>query len=534
MRLKRILKGSQVAEIDKKCINDGIDSKWLMKNAGEGVGKIIIKDFTYRKVKDKLKGVIICGKGNNGGDGFVAADILINSGIDIALFYLTPSENFSSDSIFYFKKLRKKENTRLYYLKLDDEETTAIFRKNLKEANFIVDAIFGTGISGRNIYGPAEKIINDINQSREKDKNTVIYSIDIPSGVDSNNGMILGTAVKADVTVTFECKKLGLASYPGVNYAGIVKVIDIGIPKKYYGNYEQIFEADLEWVAGKIPQKEPWTYKHKVGKLLVIAGSIGLTGAATMTCLAALRSGAGIVTLVCPWELNSIFEEKLTEVMTYPVEQTEDVSIHMDSLDNIVQISEDFDALAIGPGISKNPSTICLVREILGRIKKPTVLDADGLRALYGPREIVKSGSDDLSHVVITPHSGELAAILGIERVALHQRLQANLEVVKKYGLTSVLKGASTLISNYNKRTFINPTGDWALATAGTGDILTGVIGSLLSQGLGITESAVCGVFIHGMSSDIVKKYTSRTSLIATDLLEGIKKVFLKIEKMKY
>jgi NAD(P)H-hydrate epimerase len=253
-----------------------------------------------------------------------------------------------------------------------------------------------------------------------------------------------------------------------------------------------------------------------------------------MTCEAALRSGAGIVTLVCPWELNSIMEIKLTEVMTYPVEQTDDITIHMDAFEDIQLSSEKFDALAIGPGISKNPSTIRLVREILKKIKKPTVLDADGLRALYGPREIGEDENLDFSHVVITPHPGELSAILGVDGINQEDRLKSNFEVVKKYRLVSVLKGAATLISNPENMTFINPTGSWALATAGTGDILTGIIGSLLSQGMGLTDAAVCGTFIHGLASDIIAKNTSRTSQIATDLLEGIKNVFMDIEKIKY
>jgi len=253
-----------------------------------------------------------------------------------------------------------------------------------------------------------------------------------------------------------------------------------------------------------------------------------------MTCEAAMRSGAGLLTLICPWELNSIFEIKLTEVMTYPVEQTDDISIHMDCLEEVIEISKKYDALAIGPGISTNPSTICLVREILKKVKKPTVLDADGLRALYGPREVESENNCDFSHVVITPHAGELALILGREKIALEDRLDANLEIVKKYNMVSVLKGAGTLITEPGGKTFINPTGSWALATAGTGDILTGIIGSLLAQGMSLMDAAVCGTYIHGLASDVLAPYTSKTSQTATDLLEGIKKVFLEVEKIKY
>jgi len=534
MEPDRILKGSRVAEVDRKCINDGIDSKHLMNNAGSSVAKIIIEDFKGKKFVRDVKGIVVCGSGNNGGDGFVAAADLIKSGMDIKVFYISLPEKFSPDCKYYFKKLVLVGEDKLFYLNLKNKEIEDIFRKELAKSDFIVDAIFGTGLHGKEIHGPSRQIIEDINQAKRKNENLTIYSVDIPSGVDSDSAKILECAVKADVTVTFGCKKLGLANYPGADFAGRVKVADIGIPDKYFKEYEQIFEADLRWVSDRIPDKKPWTYKHEVGKLLVIAGSLGLTGAAVMTCLAAMRAGAGLVTLVCPWELNDIFEEKLTEVMTYPVEQTDEVTIHSDCLDEIIGLSERFDALAIGPGLSRNPKTICLVREILSKIKKPTVLDADGLCALSGPREIGNEKDLDLSHVIITPHAGELSAILGRNSIGLESRLEANVKVAKKYKLTSVLKGAGTLITSSSGKTFINPTGDWALATAGTGDILTGIIGSLLCQGMGFLDSAVCGAFIHGKSSDIMVKNTSRTSLMATDLLEGIKSVFLEIEKIKY
>lgn len=553
INLSRVLKGSRVAEIDSKCIADGIESKWLMKNAGSRVAEIIKKDFANMAItntrpeikKDTVKinagkhitGTIICGGGNNGGDGFVTALELLDSGMEVKIFCTSPVEKFSPDSRFYFEKLSKKYKNSIFYLTSGEskaKEVSDFFENCIGQPDFIVDAIFGTGLHGKEITGPANEVIEKINNAKNKNKKILVYAVDIPSGIDSDNAKILGTAVKADKTVTFSCKKFGITSYPGAYYAGEIIIADIGIPEKYFESYEEIFQPNLEWVAAHLPFKKPWTYKHEVGKLLVIAGSIGFTGAATMTCEAAMRAGAGLITLVCPWELNSIFEIKLTEVMTYPVEQTDDISIHMDCLEEVMEISKKYDALAIGPGISTNPSTICLVREILKKIKKPTVLDADGLRALYGPREVESENNCDFSHVVITPHAGELASILGREKIALEEKLDANLEIVKKYNLVSVLKGAGTLITEPGGRTFINPTGSWGLATAGTGDILTGIIGSLLAQGMSLMDAAVCGVYIHGMASDMMVPFTSKTSQTATDLFEGIKKIFLEIEKTKY
>ncbi len=533
-RLAKIIKGSSVAEIDAGAINEGIDSKWLMKNAGSGASKEIISDFEKKELKRAARGVVVCGSGNNGGDGLVAAGDLLDYGMKITVFYISSVKKLSSDSLFYFNELKADRKDDIHYLNPEDKEVASFFEEELKKADFVLDALLGTGLHHDDVREPSREVIEIINLAKDRNKNLQIYSIDIPSGIDSDNGKVLGTAVRADKTITFGCKKIGLVNYPGADFCGEVKTIDIGIPQKYYSRYEQIFEPDLQWVAENIPLKESWTYKYKVGSLLVVAGSAGFTGAASMTCMGALRSGAGIVTLVCPWELNNIFEEKLTEVITYPVEQTEDVSLHLNSLNEILELSDRFNALAIGPGLSRNSSTVYLVRELLKKIKKPVVLDADGLYALYGLKDADSMESFDLANVIITPHAGEMSLIMGLGMIPLEDRINLNMEAAKKYKLTSVLKGARTIISDYNDKTFINPTGNWGLASAGTGDILTGIIGSLLCQGMGLMESAVCGVYIHGLAADIMVRETSRTSLIATDLLEGIKRVFLEIEKIKY
>ena len=556
-----IIKGSHISEIDRKCINDGIDSKWLMNNAGtkvadfiisyfentsESEGAFVIDDIEMKKYPikksslNKIRGVIVCGGGNNGGDGFVCALNLVKQNFIINLFCLAPLEKFSSDSAYYFNELVKLKdegnfnNLNINFINENSGKEIKIFKESLKSANFVVDAIFGTGLHDNEVHGIAREIIEFINEAKGLSKDLKIFAIDIPSGIDSDNGKILGVGVKADFTITFGVKKLGLANYPGASYAGKIEVADIGIPKKYYDEHEKVYEANLQWVAQQIPERTFKSYKHSVGKLLVIAGSLGFTGAATMVCEAAMRTGAGIVTLVCPWDLNSIFEVKLTEVMTLPVAQTEEGSLHLNALSEILAVSDKYDALAIGPGVSRNPGTIKLIKEILKKIKKPTVLDADGLKALAGSIDNEDGELYNLNHVVITPHPGELASILSRVNIGFENRFEVNLEVAKKFNAVSLLKGPGTIITNTDGVSFINPTGDFALATAGTGDILTGIIGSLLCQGMDIMSAAVCGAYIHGLSSDIISKKTSKTSLIATDLLEGIKRVFLEIEKLKY
>jgi len=539
MRLIRILQGSRITEIDTKAIAGGIDSKLLMKNAGNGVSKKIISDFENKKLKRAARGLVICGSGNNGGDGLVAAGDLLDYGMKVSIFYLSPINKFSPDSLFYFKRLQSNRGSDIYHLNPEDNKIFSFFEEEIKKADFVIDAIFGTGLHGEDVREPLKEVIGLINSAKGQTGDLEIYSVDIPSGIDSDTGKVLGTAVRADKTVTFGCKKIGLVNYPGADFAGEIEIIDIGIPENYYDRYEQIFEPNFRWVAENIPAKESWTYKHKVGNLLVIAGSIGFTGAASMTCMGALRSGAGMVSLICPRDLNNIYEEKLTEVITYPVEQTKDISLHPDSLNKILELADRFDAVAVGPGLSRNPDTIHLVKELLKKIKKPLVLDADGLAVFYGQDNVRKNDKGDmenldLKNIVITPHAGEMASIMDVDRINPEDRIKINMEIARKYKLISVLKGARTVISDYKDTTFINPTGNWGLASAGTGDILTGIIGSLLCQGMGLLEGAVCGAYIHGMAADIMVKETSRTSLIATDLLDGLKRVFLEIERIKY
>jgi len=528
--MKRVLKGSRIEEIDKSCIKSGIDSKVLMKNAGNSVAEVLLDRLDTSGKKDIL---VICGPGNNGGDGFVAAVRLLGEGLAVKVYHSKEEKDLSSDSGHYFRQLKKDDRVVISKIDMDDPARRGALLDDIKNADIIVDAILGTGIHS-DVRGPLKDVIDAACSKKDLDDNLRIISVDIPSGIDSDTGSVLGSAIRSDITVTLGCAKLGTSLYPGVYYAGEQVVVDIGIPDEKYRGYEDIFVPDLHWVAERLPLKQEWTYKHKVGKLLVLAGSVGMSGAAVMTCEAALRAGAGIVTLVCPWELNSIFEDKLTEVMTYPVEQTDDISLHVNSLEEIVGLSEGFDALAIGPGISGNPSTICLVREVIKTVKKPIVLDADGLKAIYGPMDIEKKEDIDYSHLVITPHCGELAQILGEAKIGLEQRYEKNSFTAKNFGLTSVLKGASTIITGKDGVSYINPTGNWGLATAGTGDVLTGIIGSLVCQGMEKTQASVCGTMIHGLAADIVVKKTSRTSMIATDLFQGIKEVFLRLEEIKY
>lgn len=539
-KLNRILMGKRVAEIDSKAIASGVDSKKLMRDAGIGIAMEVISDYSDRGLKRDPRGAIICGGGNNGGDGFVAALHLLESGYDINIYYIVPPDRFSPDSSYYYNKLSRAAPNRYKYLMPGDNLKD--FDAILGKCDFIIDAIFGTGLHGDPVREHAMNVIKIINSVSSRSKGPEVYAIDIPSGIDSDNGKVLGDAVYADKTITFGCKKVGNINYPGADFNGLIKILDIGIPASYYGEYEHIFEPSFEWVSEKIPKKYSWTYKHQVGKLLVVAGSLGFTGAASMACMGALRSGAGLVTLVCPEELNEIFEEKLTEVITYPVKQTDMAALHFDSLNDILELAEGMDAVVIGPGVSRDTDTIRLIRELVRRIKIPVLLDADGLQALRGPHNIEDGQKIRNADLVITPHAGELSSILGLEKIALEERLEVNEQASLKFKAVSVLKGARTVISdrlsdnrdNSLAISYINTTGNWGMASAGTGDILSGIIGSLLCQGMISIEAAVCGTYIHGLAADIICKKTSRTSLIATDLLEGIKEVFLKIEKIKY
>jgi NAD(P)H-hydrate epimerase len=349
-------------------------------------------------------------------------------------------------------------------------------------------------------------------------------AVDIPSGVDSDNGRADGSVVEADETVTFGAVKAGCVLYPGAAYTGKITVSPIGFPEKLIANAGHIETPAAEEMAALLPPRNPEAHKHAVGRVLVIAGSRGMTGAAALCAQAALRTGAGIVTLACPASLNDIFEIKLTEVMTHPLSETGEGALAKAAADEIIKMAADYDVVIVGPGLGNDPETEYVVKKIVEAGPAALLLDADGINALTGQPDILSACQGD---VIITPHPGELARLTGLSAKEIEaDRLAAAGETAAKLGVVTVLKGAASVIAAPDRRVSVNSTGNSGLATAGTGDVLSGLIGGLWSQHMRAAEAAILATYIHGLAGDMAAFDLTEYALLAGDLIEYTPEAF--------
>ncbi|MEI6154624.1 MAG: NAD(P)H-hydrate dehydratase, partial [Deltaproteobacteria bacterium] len=347
-----------------------------------------------------------------------------------------------------------------------------------------------------------------------------VIAIDIPSGIDGKTGAPLGCAVMAAHTFTYAYPKLGQILYPGGYHTGKLTVIDISIP----AFAEDVLGVDAylidgEMLRGFMKERLPWSHKGTYGHAAVIAGSPGKTGAAYMASLAALKVGAGLVTLLIPASLNSIMEAKLTEVMTYPVEDRGTGFFTMSSYEKVREFVEDKDMIIMGPGLSQNPETMELARKLYAEIDKPFVIDADGINAFQGHMGVLKAKK---GNTVLPPHPGELGRLINLSPKAINEdRMAVGRRFVEDTGVYLVLKGARSILFSPDGKIYINPAGNPALAKGGSGDILTGFIGGFVSQGYTPAEASLLGVYLHGYLADSWVETNTDMDLLAGDLLSG-------------
>ena len=348
-----------------------------------------------------------------------------------------------------------------------------------------------------------------------------IVSVDIPSGISSDTGQVMGVAVKAELTITFGIPKVGLYLFPGSEYAGKIEVIDIGFPEALISG-EGIRAGTIERtdIAPLFPPRLKDTHKGNYGHLLVVAGSRGKTGAAAMTASSALRTGAGIVTLAVPKNLQPIYEMKLIEVMTEPLSEGERWSIGENALGEVLSLAEDKSAVAIGPGIVPTPAATMVMAKLIKELYQPIVIDAGGIDAIIGNPDVLKEAKGPR---VITPHPGEMGRLLGVSSRDVHaDRVGIASRVAVENNVCVVLKGAHTVIALPEGRVYINTTGNPGMATAGAGDVLTGMIGGLLAQGFKPELAAIAAVYLHGLTGDLLSNEKGDYGIIATDLIEKI------------
>jgi hydroxyethylthiazole kinase-like uncharacterized protein yjeF len=513
-----IVTPQQMQEIDARAIKKyKVPGLTLMENAAQALA-----DKAQEMLSDSESSrdvCIVCGPGNNGGDGLAAARLLKEQGCEPLVFLLGSVGKLKGDAATNAKKLRA---ARIKITEIKSGAGLTSLRAGIRRSGLIIDAIFGTGFHGvpEKLAGQIIEIINA--------SGIPALAADIPSGVDGLTGKAAGPAVKAAATVTMGLLKTGLLFYPGKELAGEIIIADIGFPPKAVDEQKaNINTINAESARRLLPRRAPDAHKGSCGTALIIAGSAGMSGAAALTATSCLRSGAGLVYLGAPESLHDIMEIKLTEVITKPLAETRSRSLAKASIDRIVSLLPQADALAVGPGLSQHPDTAELVRLLLTQVYRPAVIDADGLNALAGKAELLHEVKAPL---VLTPHYGEMARLSGksIDDVR-KDPLQAAADFSQKYNQIVVLKGAPTVIAEPSGLLWINTSGNPGMATAGSGDVLTGLIAGFLAQGLKAAEAARLGVFLHGLAGDLAAAQKTQYCLVAGDIIDHLPQAFKKL-----
>jgi ADP-dependent NAD(P)H-hydrate dehydratase / NAD(P)H-hydrate epimerase len=507
-----LVTAEQMQNLDRRTIQEAkIQGTVLMERAGAGVVDHMLA--IWGSVKGR-KVVIVCGKGNNGGDGLVIARLLRKAGAIVDTVLLADADQLTPDAKTMYRRLTKVlEPFRLHHPPVSPEILTSL----INDATFVVDALLGTGLTSP-VREPYAQAITAINSSPAKR-----IAVDIPSGLDSNTGAILGVAVRADLTVTFGYPKLGLFLGAAIDHTGRIDVVDIGIPPHYVQDLApSIRLITKEIIKSLIPPRPRTGHKGTFGHVGLLAGSPGKTGAAAMAGISALRIGAGLVTVATPESISPILESKLLEVMTSPIPETPDHRLGHQSEEALLSFSKQKTALGIGPGLGTSDETSALLIKLLPQLECPCLLDADALNAVAGHPEIF---SNMKWPAVLTPHPGEMARLLGGTASAKsinENRVGIAKDFAERYRVVLVLKGARTVVTDPTGQTAICPTGNPGMASAGMGDVLTGIITGLLAQGLSPWNAALAGVFLHGLAGDLAAGRVGQPSLIASDVIASI------------
>ncbi|MBI4826108.1 MAG: NAD(P)H-hydrate dehydratase [Nitrospirae bacterium] len=511
----KVTTAHEMMDIDRAAINRyGIVGTELMERAGLACVKKVNEIYKVQNI------YVLCGGGNNGGDGFVIARILHGEGRDVKAFISVPASKLKGDAKTNYIRA-KKAGVEIFPIKSLLTLSSSLFHKR----SLIIDALFGTGLS-KDIRSPLSDVINKVNRL-----SSPVLSVDIPSGISSDTGQVMGYAIRADHTVTFGLPKRGHLLYPGAEYTGSLSIADIGFPQKLLTSSK--IKVDLIQKADALslmPQRPKDSHKGTYGHVLIIAGSRGKTGAALMAAKACLRTGAGLVTIGIPDSLVDTFQARVTEEMILPLPDKDNGTLSSAAVPVILKFLEKRgDVLAIGPGISNDKEISALVCELIKRSNVPIVIDADGLNAIAGDTSVLKKSG---APVIITPHSGEMARLLNGKAENLQDdRINTAISFAKKTKTYLVLKGAPTIIAAPSGDSFINSTGNPGMSTAGTGDVLTGMISAFLAQGLSPLDASILGVYMHGHAGDIAAEKKGEHSLIASDIIKAIPSVFRSIIK---
>jgi NAD(P)H-hydrate epimerase len=494
-------------EADRRTIEEiGIASIVLMENAGRQVVAAIEGRFD-----DALDGrvAVVCGRGNNGGDGFVIARTLHQRGTEVVVFVVGDIAAIRGDARANLEVLGR---LGLSVVEIADEQAWELHSSEIARCDLIVDAVFGTGLTAP-LAGMLETIVADINASA-----VPVVAVDLPSGMSADTPDLIGDAIEASMTVTLGAPKLPLVLPPAESRAGDIVIADIGIPVEVIESVsgpriELLTRAGLRDL---VVPRQPDGHKGDFGHVLIIGGSAGKTGAPHLSGLGALRSGAGLVTVATPRSCQPIVASLAAEYMTEPLEETADGSIATEAIERVLALEPD--VIAVGPGLGRHPSTFDFVHRLIDRTVAPLVLDADALNALQGHADHL--APRDGRTVVVTPHPGEMARLLETTTEDVQaNRIAAARSFATRHRVYVVLKGHRTLVATPEGELFINPTGNPGMATGGTGDVLTGMVAAWLGQLLDAAAACKLAVFLHGAAGDLAEAAEGEVSLVASDLV---------------
>ena len=509
-----VVTAEQMQAIDRQAIDGfGIPGITLMENAGVGIVQELQRRFPDLSRK---KIFIFCGKGNNGGDGFVVARHLFNLGSEVRILLAGKLSELNGDAGINAISAHK------IGIQVDELNPDHLNRHDhkLRHCDIIIDAVFGTGLN-KPVTGFMEKVIDKINQFEK-----FVVSVDINSGVDSDSGQLIGPHVKSELTLALACWKQSHLLHPSAGVMKETRLIDIGIPEKARVKQNiRVHQSEEEDIKSYFQKRNPNSHKGDYGHVLVLAGSRGKEGAAGLTALAVLRSGAGLCTLALPASCQKAVHPM--EVMTAPLPETANGTLSLQAKEPILDLLKDKSALAIGPGITTDPETVALIGEILPLIQCPLVLDADALNAISSHKDWLEKLKPE---TVLTPHPKEMSRLTGVSTQEIQRnRVATAAQFATEHSLTLVLKGSPTLIALADGSVTINPTGNAGMATGGSGDVLTGIIAGLMAQGLAPCSASIAGSYIHGQAGDHFAETESQTTLIAGDLLrclpESLKRI---------
>lgn len=511
--MMRILSASEIKAVECAADKNGISFLRLMENAGAACAKVIRSKFDRT---DKRAVCVLCGKGKNGGDGFVAARKLYENGYKVQVFLVMGAPT--------------AENAKEMYSRLTDSGIPIVAydphsesqRRQLQNADILVDAVFGTGFSG---------VLPDSIQDLAAFLDTVngyTVSIDLPSGLSADSGEFVSHPVKADLTISVMALKKALVTPPAKDFAGEIQVVSIGIPEQLYKPYEKVFAFTDDDISALFPTRKSDANKGDFGKALVVAGSYEMPGAALLSCSACVESGAGLVRLAFPETAYAAVTAAVPEKILCPLPANRFGRISMQGEAKLLEALSRSTACLIGCGLGLDYDTEALVKSVLHNAKIPLILDADGINAVADDIDILREASVP---VILTPHPGEAARLLGCTPQDVQaNRMDACRELCEKTGAVVVLKGAGTVISANGKQFSVNLTGNAGMATAGCGDMLAGMLLGFLCIGLSPLEAAVAAAHIHGICGDVVASATAKCAVTPTKMLKALPKVLSKFE----